>query len=165
MLPYNSCHFYACAVINLMIGAWQKGQITWIAVLWLVVGHAILLIDPVALLIYVTSNLCIVMYIAGNEHITLIGQLQQPSHTHLNWFRSKAAKTWLNCWLHQEGMVALLVNIFTTMGELYEGPLSKTLPQFDIRQSITSTHLIHQCRLLLGVWTWWYHHESDLLMS
>ena len=28
--------------INLVVGAWQKGQITWISDLWLVVGHAIM---------------------------------------------------------------------------------------------------------------------------
>ena len=32
--------------INLVIGAWQMGQITWIADLWLVVGHAIILYRP-----------------------------------------------------------------------------------------------------------------------
>ena len=42
--------------INLVVGVctWQKGQITWIADLWLVVGHAIILIDLAAPLIYVT---------------------------------------------------------------------------------------------------------------
>ena len=38
--------------INLVVGAWQIGQITWISDLWLVVGHVI---DPAAHLIYVTS--------------------------------------------------------------------------------------------------------------
>ena len=41
--------------INLVVCAWQKGQITWISDLWLVEGHAIILIDLVAPLIYVTS--------------------------------------------------------------------------------------------------------------
>ena len=41
--------------INLVIGVWQKGQITWISDLWLVVGHAIILIDLAAPLIYITS--------------------------------------------------------------------------------------------------------------
>ena len=41
--------------INLVVGAWQKGQVTWISDLWLVVGHAIIDIDLAAPLIYVTS--------------------------------------------------------------------------------------------------------------
>ena len=39
-----------------MVGAWQKGQITWISDLWLVVGHTIILIDLAAPLIYVIST-------------------------------------------------------------------------------------------------------------
>ena len=38
--------------INLVVGAWQKGQITWISDLWLVV---VIVIDLAAPLIYVTS--------------------------------------------------------------------------------------------------------------
>ena len=40
--------------INLVVGV-CTGRITWIADLWLVVGHAIILIDLAAPLIYVTS--------------------------------------------------------------------------------------------------------------
>ena len=41
--------------INLVVGVWQNGQITWISDLWLVVGNTIILIDLAAPLIYVTS--------------------------------------------------------------------------------------------------------------
>ena len=54
--------FNACAVINLVVSAWQKGQITY---LWLVVSHAIILIDLVAPLIYVT----IIVYTATNHKL------------------------------------------------------------------------------------------------
>ena len=54
MLCYNTA-ILSVHSINLVVGAWQKGQITWIADLWLVVGHAIILIDLAAPLIYVTS--------------------------------------------------------------------------------------------------------------
>ena len=41
--------------INLVVGAWQRGQITSISDLWLMVGHTIILRDLVAPLIYITS--------------------------------------------------------------------------------------------------------------
>ena len=54
--------------INLMVGAWQKGQITWISDLWLVVGHATILIDLAASLIYVTSIYIYNLFIYTHTH-------------------------------------------------------------------------------------------------
>ena len=58
----EGCTNHMCS-INLMVGAWQKGQITWIADPWLVVGHAIILIDLAAPLIYITSIVYTCLYI------------------------------------------------------------------------------------------------------
>ena len=51
--------------INLMVGAWQKGQITWISDLWLVVA---ILIDLAASLIYVTSIYIYNLFIYTHTH-------------------------------------------------------------------------------------------------
>ena len=60
IIRYMLCFAVIAAIlcmhsINLMVGAWQEGQITWIADLWLVECHTIILIDLAASLIYVTS--------------------------------------------------------------------------------------------------------------
>ena len=58
MLRYDSYHFYACAVLI----SWLAHSRTWIADLWRVVGHVIILIDLAVPLIYVTSIVYVLMY-------------------------------------------------------------------------------------------------------